>query len=931
MSQIISYYSLVSYTVGTPGENYTIPFPYIFKSDVFLFVNGTDRPESDITWTSDSTVQIANTVDGDEIYLRRYTRRDQKWVEFSNAGSFGEDPLNLVTTQLLYLIQEIWDAATAGTDPNAPPGSGGDPGEGDNTLPALIDNIITELLNTQLFADLVQLIELTDINAENAIQNAINTHNNWQITQQIDAVVDAHTIELADIGVNLGAIDAQIINLESTTTSQFQTVATQITGVATRLNDAEANALQLSQAIADLDSATATSVSQLQAEIADNEALILTVEQAAVTADSALSSRVDTIEVGFQGDVANLSARIGTVESAYVNENEATAIATTQVNARFESNNWEGLFQSSDYIFGIRGTANANASNINGIESFLVGAGGSIYDPDTWQPGSQAASLAGLTTTVTAQASTINANADMRTALFAAFYPSQGNDATQMVAAMEETWQVYVDEESGLAQSLTELQLNTQPIFFRQVAPDPRAAEFENQPWHNIGFPEGSAWFKRTSDLGHQLYYWQNNNGVAAGLQFVTFPGINGAWVETQDQAITAQGITVQSLQQLYNSTGLAGATVRDTIQAVVGDDIAAISQTLEAYVDTENGLLYSAWNVRINQYNGGVPVIAGVGLGMQQDPNNPEAGSRSDFIVMADYFSVVRPPDAGTLVNGTWNSPENAFVPFIVNTGNIPGEPDVTVNGDLFVRNTLSSVDGVAGRFTFTDLDGNGYPVVRDGNFNATGSRLVLASDTNNYNLGVGGSVFPGGETDFKVLMWAGTGTMSHNNAVFYIDTDGNAFFGGKVSATNIDGAVSSVTPVNFEGAVTTVPTGNETDWFQVGNIITSNDPQVPRLRRATATVTVGLFGSQAGRARIQMSRETSIGSNVYDSWVTVSEYPIGMDIGTGLTLSGSHPVSGSGRFRLKVEIKSEPPNGGGGNRYPSSNRFNGTLILAS
>ncbi len=930
---LINYYSLISYTVLVPGENYTLDFPYLFKSDIVVFKNGDIVPDSEITWTSDTSLTVANTVINDEIYIRRYTRRDARWADYQNGGSLTEMDLNIVSKQLLYLIQELWDAGLAGTDPNAPPGSSGNPGEGDNTLPSLIDDIINELLQTQLFADLVELIALVDINAENVMQASLDNHRTWEITQVLDQTVDSHTIQLSDIGISLSNIDAEIIDLEATQITNFQTLATQISGVAVRLDTAEANIIQANTAIATLDSATALSINQLQAGIDDNNALILTVEQAAADSTSALSSRVDVLQVDLESDIAAADARIGTIESAYVDEAEATAIATTQIDVKFQNHDWEGQFNSSSYISGIEASASESASNINSIESFLVGFGGTLDDPESWTPSSAAGSIAGLQTTVEGHATDINSNIDFRTAMFAAFYPSgnTSSDSTQMVAAMEQRWQTYADSESSVVSQINTLQANQQPIFFRVTAPDPRDVEFQSSPWFNVGFPDGSLWHNIDNQTRIVTYFWYGSNSSPPGItpdDVVSFPGIVGMWVRAIDDVVETQGASINQLTTAYNNLGVVGGSITSTIQAVVGADIAAIEETLESWVEPD-GIMYSSWNVRINQYNQGIPVIAGIGLGMQTDPDNPANGSRSDFIVMADYFSIIKPPSAADLVNGQWDT-STVFVPFIVNSGNVPGEPDVMINGDLFVRNTLSAVDGMAGRFTFTNLDGNGYPMVRDGNYNALGSRMVLCSDTNDFNVGVGASPFPGGSNPQKFWMWAGSGAMSHNNAVFYVDTDGNAFFGGQVAADNIDGDLSNAFAVSVHNGTTTVPNGS-TAWHTLGSQTVSPSTS-GRERQASATVTVSMFGTgaEAGRARLLLSYETSPGSNNYSTPLVVSDYPIGMEIGTSLTLSGTHPSKTKGKWRVEVQISRQQGNSGAW-QYPSSSGYDGTLLLLS
>lgn len=843
-----SYYSLVSFVVGTPGETYTIPFPYLYKNNIALFINGTAADTSLITWNTDSTVTVSGTSVNDEIYFRRYTKRSTRLVDFQDGADLPDADLNLITKQLLYLIQEMWDFAVAGNDPNAPPGSNGDP-DGDPGLPDLIDSIIDELLATQLFADLVTLIELTDINAEAIIHNTLNNHFNWSTGRYVDLVASNNT--------------TGIFNLTETVDNGF-----------TAIN---------------------TSITVLQSVVDDNTALIAHIDQ------------------------------------TYVDANEARAISIDEITTAF-TNDLEGYLLISSYINGIESVTNANIAEISGIESYLVGTG-DFLNPGV---GSLGATVSGVQTTVNAHATQLETAAELRTALFSAFYP--GGDPEdpdfqdQMVAAMQTTWETYADSQSATAVRVSELEANTQPIFIRQSPPDPESPEFDLMPYGTVGFPQHSIWWDTTNTSRLVRYWWHPfvtpPPGIISGDCF-HFPPF-GMWVPAIDQEVESQGARIETVESVVIDLDSALAEISTTLTAVVDDDIAAINQTLTTWVDPEEGLMYSSWNVRLNQWNAGIPVIAGVGLGLQQDPSNPEAGSRSDFIVMADYFSIVKPPNAEELLTGAWNS-STVTVPFIVNSGAVPGEPSVIINGDMFVRNTLSANDGLAGRFTFTQLDANGYPVDRDGSYNATGTRLVLASDTNNYNLGVGGSAFPGGETDFKILMWAGTGAMSHNNAVFYIDTDGNAYFGGQVSAANIDGSVGNVTPVSFHGTEVTVPNGS-TAWFQVGADVVSYDPQVPRLRSGSATVSVAVYGDNenAARVRLSMSRESGYGTNVWGGWVVVSEYPIGMDIGTCLTLSGTHPTQGTGRFKIKVEIAREQSNSGAW-QYPSSNRFDGTIILAS
>jgi predicted phage tail protein len=391
-------------------------------------------------------------------------------------------------------------------------------------------------------------------------------------------------------------------------------------------------------------------------------------------------------------------------------------------------------------------------------------------------------------------------------------------------------------------------------------------------------------------------------------------------WVRAYDDEVQTQGASIDNLELLYSNLGVVGGSISSTITSVVGAQINAIQEDLESWIDVETGMMYSGWQVRINQYNNGVPTIAGIGLGMQNDPSNPNGGSISNFIVMADYFSIIRPPDAEDLEGDLL--PGDIFVPFIVNTGNVPGEPDVIINGDMFVRNTLSAHNGVAGRFVFTNLDEYGYPETRDVNFDATGNRLVLASDTNHYNESNSASPFVGGSNPQKFHMWAGTGTMNHNNATFYVDTDGNGFFNGQVLADNVSGDISNIHSVDVSAAVQTASGSGWTDVATSGEFA----PVGNRERTPSIVVNVDMFGTgqTAGRARIEGRAKVN---GVWGSWQLIAESPIYMPIGTTLTLAGvMSPTTGIVQLKSSISRQESSP---GNWEYPSSSYMKGVLQM--
>ena len=913
----INYYSIKQWYVITQEDNYIIDFPFLRRESVVVYLDDVHIPANQLEWTTESQFKIlAPVVVNQVVTARRFTKQDVRLVDYHDGSTLVEDDLNIVTKQLLYLIQELSDYRTAGIDPTTIPGQTGDPTDPSGD-PDFIQNIIDEILASQVFQNLIALIGLVDINAESIMQNALNNHENWSVQRFLDDVVDSHGITLEDYGIELDTIDAQIIDIGNTIVTNESALAIALAGIAVRFGDAEASILTLSTAFADSETATATLVQQLQAEIDSNAALILDVQTVSATADDAMTLRVNVMESEFISDIATVNARIGLVETTYVSQAGASALIQQEIDVWYEANDWEGLISSSSYINGVEANVAAASADIVGITSYLVGIG----DYENPSVGSLGSRFAGLQTIVSGHADEISAEINHTNAMYAFF---GGTDGTTMAAAMESRWQVYADEESSIVERTEHLEVNSQPIFFRDVAPDPNTQEFEGTRFET-GFPRGSIWHDTAVNTRIISYFWHDTNNVPPGLDVSdthSFTGITGMWARMIDSELETQGTAIQNLTLLYNDIGGTGGLIETTIQATVGQDITAISETMESWFDTESGHMYSGWQVRINQFNGGTgtPVVAGIGLGMENDPENPEADAKSSLIIMADKFAIIKPPTSVELESELTS--ENTFIPFIVNTSGIEGEPDVIVNGSMFVKNTFTALDGVAGRFTFTDIDDNtGQPVDDDG------ARLVLASDTNDYNTAVGqaGSPWVGGSVPQKYWIWAGDGDMNHNNATFYVDTDGNAVFRGEVLADNITGDISNIHNVDVTGGGTTVGGGTGT-WVVVATSPTYS-PSGIRERTPSVVVNVDMYGTgqTAGRARIEGRSKDSQGA--WQAWVTIAEAPIYMPIGTTLTLAGNMAKT-SGDVQLRSSIKPEESSPGNW-EYPSSSYMKGTLQM--
>lgn len=810
------FYSAVPYLVteGGTGLTYNIPFPYLLPGHVYVFVNNVQvlyGPGVDGRWEFVTPTQVKVNkalVDNDKVWVRRITRKDQRLAEYFDGSVLTEGDLNSVTLQLLYLIQEMIDylqGAHEGTPIPGGPGGGFD-GDGSQDPPDIIDEIIAELLNSQLFQDLVQLIELTDINAETIVSHLLQTHEQWRRERQ-----------LRDITGNL---NNGIVNLTQTVQNANEAFTLQITSAVSRIGAAE--------------------------------------------------------------------SRLGTIESTYATREYAETLIHTEILAAFEPESLDGYLNAAGVIQAIRTRADAQEATAEGITSYIAGSGVTINPDGTinWgspQPGSLAYSVSVVQTTVNAHSTQLLTEAAMRTALASHFSPGNQNNPVALVAAIEDAWQTYADEDSATATRVTTLEVNRQPIFFRATAPNPYADEFAGTPFATTSFPTGSIWWKQVGN-SRRPYYWYKGTsapgpttGMTPDVDYYAFnqPPYTAAgmwwpsrdtnlqeYLEARDNTFVATlGAQITNLSSTRITADQAEAIVENTLVTAFGTGTMtgfnAISERLTSLVDLTDGLMYSAWHVRINQQLGaGTPVVAGVGLGMQADLNNPNSGSTSQFIVMADKFALVKPVSISgdpTLGNVDLSTVQ---VPFVIDSQ----RNKVIINSTLLAR-SVSLLDGYAGRLTFTQLNPTTYEPV-----NPSGMRLVLPSSTNNWNASNGASPFTGTNPQ-RFLVWAGSGTMNHNNAIFYVDTEGNASFGGVVQADNINGAVGGTALLSYAGSEISAPGGGGSSYGSYQLITSTTVPEV--LGGNARTVAVSLVASM---------RESSAGpGNTSSGKLKVTAQPAG------------------------------------------------------
>lgn len=370
--------------------------------------------------------------------------------------------------------------------------------------------------------------------------------------------------------------------------------------------------------------------------------------------------------------------------------------------------------------------------------------------------------IAGLLTSTEALANAEGANTAFRQQMAASFGANvpQGiaNEIDGQVSAVSAAFDQRINAEASaraaLASQVTTLQTTTAPTYF---GPNPPAA------------PAG----------GHKVpTFWIKTGQTGAYLAHVW----NGSeWLKADLDAASPTGALVQQLQSTKIDSSQAQAIAQTQVQAFQNGAFAALQQSFDV-VAGEHAGMYGQWQASYSvKINGGMlngkPVVAGISLSA-----NPETGS--DFVVTADRFAVVHPQytSGGTLADIKF--------PFVV--GTVGGVATVGIQGQMIVDGTvtankinvgsLSAITANAGTinggtFKTHTLDAEGNVI------NALEFRAEMS------NVG-----------DWP--LWVGSGAKNANNAVFYVDRSGGAYFKGKVTAPNIVGQFQSATGISWSGA---------------------------------------------------------------------------------------------------------------------------------
>ena len=323
MTQLARGYAFVMY-VAQPDADYTIPFPYLRTDDVRAFAGDVgDAVEQTFTWTTNNTIRLSGQVPtGVLITIRRFTPRDDTLVHIQNGSMLPAEELNLLSRQLLFVIQEQIDFGTYGG--RGLPGGGSGWPNPDGSSPSLaIQQIIDALMQSPVMGLLTSRLDDIDDTAETLMEELLRSDQTFDARRKTEG--------------RLAFMETSVTTLQGNT----QSLVKQVTELFAKHDDSAAQILDVRQALATETEARATVATQLNAAIGKAESHITTVQEALATETDARTQAIDTARSDF--DTAN-KAIYQTLSTTYATKDYAQSTAQTQVEA-FSNGNFANLQQ----------------------------------------------------------------------------------------------------------------------------------------------------------------------------------------------------------------------------------------------------------------------------------------------------------------------------------------------------------------------------------------------------------------------------------------------------------------------------------------------------------------------------------------------------------------------------------------------------------
>lgn len=357
----------VLYTADGTQQLFTVPFPYINRTDVLVYINNIQvLTPATFEWVNDQTIVFFGAPLSQYIVkIQRSTNPNTPDVTYQNGAILTASDLNTATLQAFYRTQELQDELDAYI-------SGGlslITTNNGNDAEAMIQAAAQAVLNSALLADLQSQIGDIQANAETIIaqtsrvdtlQTVIDGLTNYdgigietyvanEVTNRIDGDTALAEV-IALIGASNGTNSAFIINMTTAQVDATTSLGDYLTGIISSVAAANASISSESTARTTADTALATLITNLTATVGSNTAAIGTEATARATGDSANASSISALATTVAGNGAAITT-------------EQTARATG------DSANASSISSLSTTVAGHTASLSTAATSISGLQA----------------------------------------------------------------------------------------------------------------------------------------------------------------------------------------------------------------------------------------------------------------------------------------------------------------------------------------------------------------------------------------------------------------------------------------------------------------------------------------------------------------------------------------------------------------------------------
>ena len=100
----------INYTGDGTTRDYLVPFPYLDRDYIHVYVNNDEIDQASLEWLSDASLRLPEApIEGAVISIKRETDRTEPVTDFRNGSTLTEEDLDNQTLQLLHIAQEVYD------------------------------------------------------------------------------------------------------------------------------------------------------------------------------------------------------------------------------------------------------------------------------------------------------------------------------------------------------------------------------------------------------------------------------------------------------------------------------------------------------------------------------------------------------------------------------------------------------------------------------------------------------------------------------------------------------------------------------------------------------------------------------------------------------------------------------------------------------